>query len=74
MEKPITVTMEEYQNELVAITNRTELPTFLKAQIAKDLLTALSELANKEREEARAKWLESQLTPEDNKESGDECD
>lgn len=65
MEKPITVAMREYSESLVDVTNNAQLPTFLKKQIVKELLTALSELDDRERAEAEKAWADAQQEAED---------
>lgn len=71
MDKPITVIIEEFQGSLVSLVNDTPLPTFLKVQTVKELLSALSDLDRKEREQAKAAWLESQNAQDEEVENND---
>lgn len=67
MDKPITVIEREFREQLVQLTNEVALPTFMKANVAKELYEAIAKLDQEERAQAEKAWAEAQAAENEDK-------
>lgn len=60
MIKPSTVLRQEFIDNLAELINKSELPAFVLADVLKNTVNVLQELAEKQYQADKAKWEEEQ--------------
>ena len=60
MTKPSTVLRQEFIDDLAKLINKSELPAFVLAEVLKNTVNVLQELAERQYQADKAKWEEQQ--------------